>query len=466
MLEDKMNNLFGDDAMDLGSSDFGGMFEDTDLDKLFGGSDDKPAQPEETPKMPVEEDAPVVQDSAEAVSEDETPMQELPKPQAETIAQAEKTEVKNEEPIEEPKAPAATVQPATAEADKLEDDSDIYASALANAEEKETENAKSRLMDKLPIFVYKNAKEEIVDTSIVFDELRKQKREDFPDFDNKKSLSWKVTYGKISRMVEKPDETTIASVKRSIEDSKEFLEEIKKSKGDLQCEVTAIVRLKDKGVMAAYKGLFETVEAAQRGDKAISYVPSENGKVYEIRSTPVGTFIAQTKKVSAFNKVRAGFIPALPKIPFSILSEIVAFFKSLVANETVTEALVYILWSKAEQRYLVYVPKQEVTENSVHTSEIIRDDDNYINVMDVHSHNVMPAYFSQEDDMDERGTGLYSVIGKLDKVFPDILVRISVGGKFVEIPVDDVFSGFEGVFPEKWKDAVTVKAIKEQEETK
>jgi hypothetical protein len=60
-------------------------------------------------------------------------------------------------------------------------------------------------------------------------------------------------------------------------------------------------------------------------DKVISYVPSENGRLYEIRSNGVGTFIAQTRKATAFQKVRAGFIPALPKIPFSVLSEILAF---------------------------------------------------------------------------------------------------------------------------------------------
>lgn len=464
MLDDKMNNPFGDDAMDLGSSDFGGMFEDADLDKLFGSSDDKPAQPEETPKMSAEENTPVAKASSEAVSENTTPMQEAPKPHAEVTAQTEKTEEKDEETIAEPEEAAAPVQPATAETDKLEDDSDIYASALANAEEKEVSSKKDSLIEKLPIFVYGKAKDEIVDTSITFEALRLEKAEDFPELDDGENVSWKVIYGSISKNVTTPNDTTIASFKKKIEDSKEFPDAIKKAKGDLKCEITPSVKAKKKGVMSAYKGLYETVDAARMSDKVISYVPSENGRLYEIRSNGVGTFIAQTRKVTAFQKVRAGFIPALPKIPFSVLSEILAFFKSYISNEQITEALAYIFWSKAEERYFVHIPKQEVSKDSVDTTEMPLEDERFTLVMEIHSHNTMPAYFSGDDDKDEKATGLYAVVGSFDKVFPDILVRISVGGKFVEIPLEDVFDGICGTFPEKWRDAVTVKENKEQEE--
>ena len=42
----------------------------------------------------------------------------------------------------------------------------------------------------------------------------------------------------------------------------------------------------------------------------------------------------------------------------------------------------------------------------------------------------------------------------LDKIFPDIVTRISVGGKFVEISPTLVFDGIGGGFPEAWADAV------------
>ena len=83
------------------------------------------------------------------------------------------------------------------------------------------------------------------------------------------------------------------------------------------------------------------------------------------------------------------------------------------------------------------------------------DEEKFVLVMEVHSHNTMSAVFSCIDNKDERATGIYTVIGKLNNVFPDITTRISVGGKFVEINPDAVFERIEGDFPESWKNAVS-----------
>ena len=67
----------------------------------------------------------------------------------------------------------------------------------------------------------------------------------------------------------------------------------------------------------------------------------------------------------------------------------------------------------------------------------------------------MPAHFSPTDNKDEKATRIYTVVGRLDKVFPDITTRVSVGGTFVEIDPSIVFEGFSGSFPESWRNAVT-----------
>ena len=474
MFEEKMNNPFGDDAMDLGGGDFGAMFEDTDLDKLFGDNEikDEPTIEKAKPKAK-EEEIPVVAEPetiTESVPEtvfektEETVVVKTAPTVSENSEKTEKEEEKNEEAVNQPAPKETTANVTTKDENKLESDEDIYAEELAAAEKKETASAKSILIEKLPIFSYGKAKDEIVDTSITFEALRAEKAEDFPELDDGDNVSWKVTYGSIIKNVTTPKDTTIAGFKKKIEDSKEFPDAIKKGKGDLKCEITPSVKAKKKGVMSAYKGLYESVEDAQMSNKTISYVPSENGNLYEVRSNDVGTFVAQTKKATAFKKVRAGFIPALPKIPYSILSEVLGFFKSYITKDAVNEALAYIFWSKAEQRYFVHIPKQEVSRASVDTTEMPLVDDRFTLVMEIHSHNTMAAYFSCDDDKDERATGVYAVVGRLNKVFPDIVVRISVGGKFVEIPLEDVFCGFEGDFPEKWKEAVTIKEPKKQGE--
>jgi hypothetical protein len=74
--------------------------------------------------------------------------------------------------------------------------------------------------------------------------------------------------------------------------------------------------------------------------------------------------------------------------------------------------------------------------------------------MDIHSHNSMKAFYSAVDDNDEKATRLYTVIGRLDKYFPDVKTRISNGGKFQEIDPSEVFEVVAKPFPEEWKSKV------------
>ncbi len=339
---------------------------------------------------------------------------------------------------------------------------DLFEEAIAKAEKKQAESTKSSLTEKLPVFSYASAKEEIVDPSKTFDQLRSEKAEDFPELDDATSVTWKVEYGKITKIVPAPKKTTIAGFKSQIENSKEFLNSLNKCKGEIKCKVTPSVTAKKKGVISPYKGVFHSVDEAVESGKEIAFVPSGDGRVYEIRNNRIGTFIAETDRVTILNKVSAGFIPALPKIPYRILSEIIAFFKACITKNCELEALAYIYWSFADSKYYVYVPKQEVSKDSVETVLPDVDEEKIVLVMEVHSHHTMPAVFSHIDNKDERATRIYTVMGRLDKVFPDICTRISVGGKFVELNPNVVFEGMEGDFPEKWKDAVCKKQPKEK----
>lgn len=58
------------------------------------------------------------------------------------------------------------------------------------------------------------------------------------------------------------------------------------------------------------------------------------------------------------------------------------------------------------------------------------------------------------DDADERGTGLYMVLGNLDRFYPDIAVRICCGGSFVDIDPATVIEGLEEPFPSEWSNNV------------
>ena len=444
MSDERNNGLFGgNEPIDLGSdATFTDLpdFSSDDFDSIFGTAEKKDEVKTESASVKSETPAPTITEKPE-----------------ETQANEETTTVSQ---------PTADAKAETAESDVASDKSeeqDPFEAALAQANQKQAEKDKSGLVLKLPIFSYANAKEEIVDTSKTFDELRNEKAEDFPELDDATAVSWKMTYGTITKTVSTPKKTTIASLKKQIEESKEFMDCLKKAKGEIECKVIPSVTAKKKGIVASYKGVANSLEEAVSSGKQIVFVPSSDGKIYEVRNNQIGTFIAEADSVSLFSKVRAGFIPALPKIPYSILSEIIAFFKTFVTEKSENEAMANIYWSFEEEKYRVHVPKQTVTKASVDTNLPDIDEEKFLLVMEVHSHNTMGAVFSRTDDKDEIATRLYTVIGRLDKVFPDMTTRISVGGKHLVIDPAIVFDGIGGEFPEKWKEAVEIRKYEKEE---
>ena len=444
MSDERNNGLFGgNEPIDLGSeAAFTDLpdFSSDDFDSIFGTAEKKDDAQTESAEVKSEAPAPTTTEKPE-----------------ETHANEETTTVSQ---------PAADAKAETAESDVAGDKSeeqDPFEAALAQANQKQAEKDKSGLVLKLPIFSYANAKEEIVDTSKTFDELRNEKAEDFPELDDATAVSWKMTYGTITKTVSTPKKTTIASLKKQIEESKEFMDCLKKAKGEIECKVIPSVTAKKKGIVASYKGVANSLEEAVSSGKQIVFVPSSDGKIYEVRNNQIGTFIAEADSVSLFSKVRAGFIPALPKIPYSILSEIIAFFKTFVTEKSENEAMANIYWSFEEEKYRVHVPKQTVTKASVDTNLPDIDEEKFLLVMEVHSHNTMGAVFSRTDDKDEIATRLYTVIGRLDKVFPDMTTRISVGGKHLVIDPAIVFDGIGGEFPEKWKEAVEIRKYQKED---
>ena len=187
-------------------------------------------------------------------------------------------------------------------------------------------SAAKSLFEKPPIFSYGSAKDEIADGAMTFEELRIAKSDDFPELGEGKRVSWSVEYGKVTRQITDPKGTTIQSVKEEIERSKAFLDGLKKAKDkNPNCLVKPRVTAQSKGI-ANYKGVFQSVEEARASDKTICLFPSGDGRVYELRKTELGEFVTPKDNVVEFSRIRAGFTPALPLIPASLLSQIIAFF--------------------------------------------------------------------------------------------------------------------------------------------
>ena len=416
-----------------------------DIDAIFGGAPNGGAPGNVNPF-----DAALAQQAA--------PPAPIPQAQAQEAApqpMAQQPVFQSVQPVQPAPAPAPTAAPA-APATQSALDIDPLAAAMAEQEIKAEQKAAKSLFEKAPVFHYGSAREDITDPGMTFEELRIAKSADFPELGEGKKVSWTVEYGKTVKTITDPKGTTIASVKSEIELSKAFLDNLKKAKDkNPDCLVKPKVTAQSKGI-ASYKGVFASLEEARASDKAICTIPGADGRVYELRKNELGEFIAPKDCVIDLESVRAGFTPALPLVPMELLAQIISFFRCCMTGPEEFEALAHILWDKQEQEFVVRVPEQTVTKAHI-DAELSRDDlpeERYLHYIDIHSHNSMEAKFSSVDDNDERATRIYIVVGRLDKFFPDITVRMSCGGTYLTLPPGCVLESFGAVFPAEWRTQV------------
>ena len=327
-------------------------------------------------------------------------------------------------------------------------------------ETKNIEAANTSLFAQLPQFSYNGTTEVIENLDQTFEELREAKAEDFTELEEAASVTWNVTYGTVTKKVAKPKKTKIGEFKREIETSKEFLDGLKKSTTKKPaCIVKPSVTMKPKGI-ALYKGVFLTMEEAEDSGKTITFIPSADGLVYERRVTEAGEFVTPASEVKLLDKIIPGFVPALPRIPYTLFSQALDLFRYMMkarADGTPLEALIHIYWDKEDEKFILHVPRQSVGHAIVlpDAGEEPLDSDRYIHYADLHSHNDMDARFSAVDDRDERANRIYMVVGHLENYFPELTVRICNGGTHWLIPADTVLEPLPTqVFPHKWLERI------------
>lgn len=432
-------NLFSFPGESTGqdASDIFGVPGFTDL-----GSADDSENPfaDMTPAAPPEPTAPV--------TPPESPVQQAPSQPAPAPQQAES-----------PAPPASAEKPKTPPVKPKEEPTPLMA-AMDLQEQKNARQAAAPVFAQLPVFSYNGNQEPIENTEQTFEELRLAKADDFPEFDEAQSISWSVTYGKITKNVSTPRKTKIGDLKREIESSKEFMDALKKATDKRpKCIVKPVVKMQKKGE-CSYKGIFPRLTDARASSKTICFIPAQDGRVYERRVTGAGEFITPTMGVTYLDEIRAGFAPALPRIPYTLMEQGISLFRCLMDNgkdSPPLEALVHIYWDTLERQFFLHVPEQTVGKEFVNAvlDDDALNDERYIHYADLHSHNNMPAKFSSVDDRDERANRVYMVMGRLDCYFPELSVRICNGGHFCDIPAEQVIEPMpEADFPLDWLDRI------------
>ncbi|MCG8538494.1 MAG: hypothetical protein MJA82_00970 [Clostridia bacterium] len=201
-------------------------------------------------------------------------------------------------------------------------------------------------------------------------------------------------------------------------------------------------------------------EELDRDKSGVNIFHARDG-YYRVEENSIGLFSVKTKYVPDLHGFHEGFIFKLPKIPFKILQQVITFFKSYcreLHNNSLSgtyEAMCQIFWDKGKEEYFIYTPKQEVTSDSIKCERNNNLEKEHILILDIHSHNHMEASFSITDDMDEKETRIYAVVGSMNKFFPDISVRVSCGGNFLNINTNKIFeTPFNVQYPDYWNDNV------------
>ena len=406
----------------------------------------QPAAPQEvipTPAPAVQ--TPQIPQAAPIIQQQQVVPQVQPAAQQQTVAQTQ--------PVMQPAAP----NPAPVQETML----DKFDMVMQNLEVQGEKRMIEALAAKPAIFSYAKVKENIEDRDSTFEDLRQKYEADFPELSDSKTISWTVNYGKTTKSVSNPGSDKVYDIKTEIENSKAFKEALKKAKTDAEKNPECIVKLFKKAqtkgeALSGIKELCLTKAEAAQTNKPIVLLPSKDGRVYEQRRNEIGCFTAPAENVREFEDIRAEFKMALPKIPAHIFSKVMGFFKS-ISDELHYEVLVHILYDTQEKEYIIKVPKQRISHAAVNSEADEPYPERYIHVMDFHSHNTMPAVFSETDNNDEKETRLYAVAGRFDRTFPEITVRAGCAGRFIYLPPEEVFEGnFFGDFPKEWKENIRI----------
>lgn len=125
------------------------------------------------------------------------------------------------------------------------------------------------------------------------------------------------------------------------------------------------------------------------------------------------------------------------KVPLACMQTILAEFQRDLPNES-------LVWIKLEDGlWKVLKPRQTADGYSVHPIDPF-DPDGAEALLDVHSHNTMEPFFSTDDDRDETGFRIFTVLGRLNDR-PCVMARIGIYGYYWHLNAGAVFELPEGI---------------------
>ncbi|MCW6053250.1 hypothetical protein K4039_25065 [Lyngbya sp. CCAP 1446/10] len=169
--------------------------------------------------------------------------------------------------------------------------------------------------------------------------------------------------------------------------------------------------------VTAYNGVF--VRSVRPGLEAM--IPVANSTPNTIKGLP---------PIEPYLHLDTRLVPS--ELLLSILTKAV-FTKD--SSDNLTEILFHLSLDSSNQWQLT-IPLQLTTRT---TCQPLDNSSYSTALIECHSHAELPAFFSSTDDADERGFRLYAVLGKVNTLTPEILVRIGIFGHYSLIKANSVF---------------------------
>ncbi|OIJ11479.1 hypothetical protein BKP35_12105 [Anaerobacillus arseniciselenatis] len=198
----------------------------------------------------------------------------------------------------------------------------------------------------------------------------------------------------------------------------------------------------------------------ESGLQPFNIVAGQDGQLYEIRQSDLGTIIVPADNLRMLEEIPRGFQFNLPKIPGETLASAITFFRDYCKNGVELEVMVSFFYHPITKEYVVDCPLQRVSKGRIEFEELNYYQEGFIEVLQLHSHNSMKAYFSEVDNNDEKRFLLYGVVGELDQEHPNMKLRAGVNGYFYDLPLEYVFDRPDVTrvmdYPSIWNKKVSV----------
>lgn len=185
-------------------------------------------------------------------------------------------------------------------------------------------------------------------------------------------------------------------------------------------------------------GYATTADSLSNSGSALTYLLAGNGIFVSATRPNIEVLMPvclSNQRIKGLPHLNAHFT-ITPRIPKELLLEV---WRSSCNACTESNAEILFHFHKQDTGWELQTPKQTQNQTSCQPTESGSHASHHHAVVEIHSHAVMPAFFSNADDVDETGFRIYGVLGRVNTTKPEIQMRVGLFQHCWNIPAKTVF---------------------------